>query len=135
VRKPDDALVPRLICIEPNPHALECLKMNGVLVSATPRALSIMFNPWFEFGLKAVQMGVEAQSVIALRMLRMAAGGARAKAEASRMVTEKVAATAAAQIVATVAAISGKPQHVVANRALKVFKKRVRANRRRLSRH
>jgi hypothetical protein len=93
-----------------------------------------MFSPWFEFSLKAVRMGVEAQSVIALRMLRMAAGGTRAEAEASRMVTEKVAAAAEAQVVATVAAIGGKPQHVGANKALKVFKKRVAANRRRLSR-
>jgi hypothetical protein len=29
-----------------------------------------MFNPWLALSLKAVQMGVEAQSVIALRMLR-----------------------------------------------------------------
>ena len=93
-----------------------------------------MFNPWFEFGLKAVQAGVEAQSVIALRMLRMVAGGARAETEASRMVTEKVAAAAEAQVVAAVAAISGRPQHVVANKVLKVVRKRVRANRRRLSR-
>ena len=47
-----------------------------------------MFNPWLSFGLKAWQVGLEAQSVIALRMLRLAAGGARAETEASRMVTE-----------------------------------------------
>jgi hypothetical protein len=41
-----------------------------------------MFNPWFALSLKTVQMGTEAQSVIALRVLRMAAGGARAEAEA-----------------------------------------------------
>ena len=35
---------------------------------------------------------MEAQTVIVLRMLRIAAGGARAKAEASRMLTEKVIA-------------------------------------------
>jgi hypothetical protein len=93
-----------------------------------------MFNPWFALSLKAVEMGMEAQSVIALRILRMATGGGRAEAEANRMVTEKVTAAAEAQAVASVAAISGKPQHVVANKALKVFKKRVRANRRRLSR-
>ena len=45
-----------------------------------------MFNPWLELSLKAVQMGMEAQSVIAIRMLRLATGGARMEAEASRMV-------------------------------------------------
>jgi hypothetical protein len=40
-----------------------------------------MFNPWLSIGLKAWQTGLEAQSVMALRMLRLAAGGARAEAE------------------------------------------------------
>jgi hypothetical protein len=44
-----------------------------------------MFNPWFAFSLNAFQMGVEAQSVIALRLLRFASGGARSEAEATRM--------------------------------------------------
>ena len=94
-----------------------------------------MFNPWLELSLKAVQMGMEAQSVIALRMLRLATGGARMEAEASRMVTEKVAAAAEAQVVAAVSALSGRSPHVVVSKAPRVVKKRVRANKRRLSRH
>jgi hypothetical protein len=93
-----------------------------------------MFNPWLTLGLKTIQMGVEVQSVIALRMLRLAAGGARMEAEVTRMITEKPAAAAEAQAVAAVAAMKGHPQHVVAGKTLKVFKKRVRANKRRLSR-
>lgn len=93
-----------------------------------------MFNAWFALGLKAAQMGVEAQSVIALRMLRLASGGGRMEAEATRMVTEKVAAAAEAQTAAAMAVIRGRPQHVVAGKALKVFKRRVAANKRRLSR-
>jgi hypothetical protein len=93
-----------------------------------------MYNPWLALSLNAVQLGIEAQSVIALRMLRFASGGARMEAEASRMVTEKVAAAVEAQTATVLAAVSGRPQHVVANKALNVFKKRVRANRRRLSR-
>jgi hypothetical protein len=85
--------------------------------------------------LKAVQMGVEAQSVIALRMLRLATGGARMEAEAARMVTEKVAATAEAQAAPAISALSGRSPHVVANKVLRVVKKRVRANKRRRSRH
>ena len=94
-----------------------------------------MYNPWLALSLKAVQMGVEAQSVIALRMLRLATGGARMEAEASRMVTEKVAAAAEGQAVAAASALSGGSPHVAASKALRVVKKRVRANKRRLSRH
>jgi hypothetical protein len=93
-----------------------------------------MFNPWLELSLKAVHMGMEAQSVIALRMLRLATGGARMEAEASRMVTDKVAA-AEAQAVAAVSALNGRSPHVVVSQAPRVVKKRVRANKRRLSRH
>jgi hypothetical protein len=93
-----------------------------------------MFNPWLTLSLKAIQMGFEAQSVIALRVLRLAAGGARMEAEATRMITENAAAAAEAQAVAAVAAMKGHPQRVVAGKTLKVFKKRVRANKRRLSR-
>jgi|HubBroStandDraft_2_1064218.scaffolds.fasta_scaffold526960_1 hypothetical protein len=73
-------------------------------------------------------MGVEAQSVIALRMLRLASGNARSETEATRMVTEKIAAAAEAQAVVAMATFTGHPQHVVATKALKIFKKRVRAN-------
>ena len=93
-----------------------------------------MFNPWLELSLKAVHMGMEAQSVIALRLLRLATGGARMKAEASRMVTDKVAA-AEAQAAAAVSALDGRSPRVAASRAPRIVKKRVRANKRRLSRH
>ena len=53
------------------------------------RKAAIVVDPWISFGLKAWQLGLEAQNVIALRLLRLAAGGARAEAEASRMVTER----------------------------------------------
>jgi hypothetical protein len=94
-----------------------------------------MFNPWLELSLKAVHMGMEAQSVIALRILRLATGGARMEAEASRMVTDKVAA-AEAKAVAAVSALNGRSPRVVVSQAPRVVKKRVRgAKKRRLSRH
>jgi hypothetical protein len=93
-----------------------------------------MFNPWLSLGVKAFQVGLEAQSVIALRMLRLAAGGARAQAEVNRMVIEKIAAAGEAQATATLSAMRGHKEHVVAGKALNVYGKRVRANRRRLSR-
>jgi hypothetical protein len=92
-----------------------------------------MLNPWLDLSFKAFQLGLEAQSVIALRM-RLASGGPRAQAEARRMVIEKATATAEAQLAATTAALAGSKDHVIAGKALKVFKKRVRANKRRLSR-
>ena len=86
------------------------------------------------FGLKAWQIGLEAQGVIVLRMLRLAAGGAPAEAEASRMVTEKIWAAAEAHVAAATALLCGHEQHVVAGKALTVYGQHVRANRRRLSR-
>jgi hypothetical protein len=50
------------------------------------------------------------------------------------MIMEKTAAVAEAQFAAATAAAAGNADHVVANKALAVFRKRVRANRRRLSR-
>lgn len=93
-----------------------------------------MENPWLTLTLNTFKLSIEAQSVIALRMLRLAAGGARGQAEAQRMVTEKAAAAAQAQIAAAAALLSGREHHVAAGRALRIYKKRVRANKRRLSR-
>jgi hypothetical protein len=93
-----------------------------------------MLNPWISFSMKAWQIGFEAQSVIALRMLRIAPGGARAEAEASRMLTEKTLAAGEAQVAATTAVMKGHKEHIVAGKALAVYRKRVRANKRRLSR-
>jgi hypothetical protein len=52
----------------------------------------------------------------------------------NRMVIEKTAAIAEAQVAATSAIMAGRKDHVVASKALNVFKKRVKANKRRLSR-
>ena len=94
-----------------------------------------MFNPWLELSLNAVHMGMQAQSVIALRLLRLATGGARMEAEASRVVTDKVAA-AEAKAVAAVSALNGRSPRVAVSQAPRVVKKRVRgAQKRRLSRH
>jgi hypothetical protein len=40
-----------------------------------------MFNPWLTLSFKAVQMGTEAQSVVAFRMLHFASGGARSESD------------------------------------------------------
>jgi hypothetical protein len=93
-----------------------------------------MRNPWFDLAFKTVALGVEAQSVIALRLLRLAAGGTRGRTEAQRMVTEKVAALGHAQAAAGAALMTGRKHHVAAGKALRAVRKRVRANKRRLGR-
>jgi hypothetical protein len=93
-----------------------------------------MFNPWFALTFKTIQLGLEAQSVIALRMMRLAAGGAIAQTELRRMITDKIAAGIEAQAVAASSVASGHNNEVVAGKVLRVVRKRVRANKRRLSR-
>ena len=70
--------------------------------------------------------------MIALRLMRLAGGGASAQFEARRIGTEKMAALA--ETSATTVAIKGGNGPEVAKKALNVYKKRVRGNKRRLSR-
>lgn len=93
-----------------------------------------MFNPWLAFSLKTIELGMDAQAVIALRMMRLTAGGARGQAEARRMVAEKLVAAGEAQVAAATAIMTGRKSHVAAGKALRAVRKRVRANKRRLSR-
>jgi|SRR6516164_4189087 hypothetical protein len=93
-----------------------------------------MFEPWVALSLRVFQLGVEAQSVMALRLVRLASGDARGQDELNRMVVEKLAALAEAQMAVATAIMNGHKDHVVARKALTVFKKRVRDNKRRLLR-
>jgi hypothetical protein len=93
-----------------------------------------VYNPWLGLTFKAIEIGIEAQSVIVMRMMRLAAGGARGRAEASRMVSEKIGALAEAQTGAAAAILAGRREKIVAGKVLNAYKKRVRANRRRLTR-
>jgi hypothetical protein len=74
----------------------------------------------------------DAQTVIWLRSLRVAQGGAQAEIETTRMITEKVAALSEAQVAATLAAFRGSKKHAVAKKALGVYARRVSRNKRRL---
>jgi hypothetical protein len=89
-------------------------------------------NPWFRAGLQAWSLGLEASSVIALRTLKMATGGVAADAEARRMVSEKIEAGLALQMLALTGGLGLTPQSAVA-RTLTHYGRKVRANRRRLS--
>jgi hypothetical protein len=92
-----------------------------------------MWNPWFALSAQAAMLGWEAQQVMALRMMRLAAGGTRGRAEAQRMMTEKLAAFVEAQAAAVTGAIEGG-SHSVGQKVLGIYRKRVRGNRRRLTR-
>ena len=90
-------------------------------------------NPW-TYSLNLARLGMEAQQVIALRMLRLAAGGALAQREAERMIAEKSAALMAAQIAAAAALIGGRGPRAAALHGLRPYKRAVSRNRQRLSR-
>lgn len=98
------------------------------------RKFTPFWSPWAALATQAALVGWEAQAVIALRLLRLAAGGGRGRAEAQRMVAEKLAAAVEAQAAAVAATIEGRRPPRAGNKALGVYRKRVRANRRRLSR-
>lgn len=95
-------------------------------------------SPWLSLGLQTAKLAVDAQQVVALRMARLAAGGPRAYREATRMVSEKVAAFAAAQRVMLDGANANKGASANKNaqtskKLLALYRRRVAANKRRLS--
>jgi len=93
-----------------------------------------MFNNWNAISGEAARLGWEAQSVIMLRMMKLAMGGVPSRVEAHRMVQEKIAAVGeAVNAAASAAASTGSPS-TAARKVLRVYKKRVRSNKRRLSR-
>jgi hypothetical protein len=81
---------------------------------------------WLSLGADNARLAFEARQVIGLRMMRIAAGGAAAQAEMTRMVTEKAFACGEA---ATTLARGGSARKVVRG-----YRTRVKANARRLSR-
>ena len=91
-----------------------------------------MFNAWLALTFQTAQLGLDAQRVVALRLMRLSGGGAAGATEARRMVADKMAALSEAQF-ATAAAVLTGDSHRLANKVLRVFKKRLRANRNRLA--
>jgi hypothetical protein len=70
------------------------------------------WNAWCALSLQTARLGWEAQSVIALRLMRTAAQSPGNQTEARRMVTEKVAALGEAQAAAATAVIRGRKSHL-----------------------
>ena len=88
---------------------------------------------WARLGFDMMALGAEAGSVMALRMMRLSAGGPLAAAEAQLMVAEKIRAAAELQSRAWVNAVTGAAP-VSPAAAVTHYRRKVRANRRRLSR-
>jgi hypothetical protein len=94
-----------------------------------------IYNAWFALSVQATRLAWEAQSVVALRLMRIAGESARGRrSETHRMVAEKIAAISEAQAAAAIAAVRGGGGHRVAKKVLGVYKRRVRRNKKRLAR-
>jgi hypothetical protein len=84
-----------------------------------------MFATWMKLALDTSMLAFETQQVIALRLLKLTWGGSAARSEANRMVTEKIAAIAETAAKVTTGS--------TASSVVKSYRKKVRANRQRLS--
>jgi hypothetical protein len=94
--------------------------------------MSLLRNPWVRLSLDVVKLGVESQTVVALRLMKLAQGGHAAADEACLMVTEKIGAAVSAPLHLAPDAFMGGPE--AARRTTAVLRRKVRANQRRLSR-
>ena len=66
-----------------------------------------MLNLWWHAYIRAAQVGWDSNVVVAMRLMRLAVGGALAQREAQRMVAEKVTVLAEAQMAAAAKMITG----------------------------
>lgn len=89
-------------------------------------------NPWLRLSFDMMHLSAEAGGVVALRMMKVAQGGAAATAEAELMVSEKLRSTAEVAAQFWTSAMTGTA-HLAPQRAVSHYRRKVRANRRRLS--
>jgi hypothetical protein len=92
-----------------------------------------VLNLWHAY-IRAAQVGWDANVVVAMRLMRLAVGGALAQREAQRMAAEKFTAIAEAQAVAITKMVMGGGLAAATKSASGVYRRKVRANRRRLTR-
>jgi len=91
-----------------------------------------MFNAWLALTFQAALLGLDAQRVVALRLMRLSGGSAAGVTEARLMVKDKMAALTEAQFAAATTVLTGD-SYELAKKVLRMFKKRVRANKNRLA--
>lgn len=90
-------------------------------------------NPWLSLTADVTRLYFEAQDVIGLRLLATARGDTEAGEEALLMILEKGQAAWDAQFLLTKSVASGEI-HLAPARAVALYRRRVQANHRRLSR-
>lgn len=86
---------------------------------------------WSKTAVDAFKLGTSAPLVIALRMAKIAKGGAAGKRESKRMVAEKMKAASDAGLDAAHSILTGNARQVPA-RTLSLYQRRVGENLRRL---
>jgi hypothetical protein len=90
----------------------------------------LFWKSWID----AAHFCLEAQSVMAMRLIKIATGGQDGAAECTRMVLEKIDAGAAAHTAGALALVGGKSVEAATELAMEPIKRRVRANHLRLLR-
>jgi hypothetical protein len=90
----------------------------------------LFLKSWFD----VAQIGLEAQSVIVMRLIKIASGGQDGAAEVTRMVLEKFDAAGASVTAGTLALVSGKSVGAAVQLAMNQVRHRVHANHQRLTR-
>jgi hypothetical protein len=90
---------------------------------------------WFvKSWVEAAQFSLDVQAVIAMRLMKIAAGGRGSGTECTRMVMEKFETVAAAQTAGALALAKGKSLEAATELAMVPVKRSVRANHLRLIR-
>jgi hypothetical protein len=90
------------------------------------------FAPWFDLPFDTVSLGCESGHVIGLRFALAARGGDAAIAEMARMFSEKALAAVDAHFLLASSMMSGEA-HLAPGRAVALYRDRVQANHRRLT--
>src|SRR5262245_61370328 len=114
-----------IICLNANDPNY-CSKGNLLLTRKHYLPISFAFD--------LARLGFEAWMVIGLRAAKLAMGGPAAMLEAQRMVAEKTAAMLEGQAAAGMAIATGSSKAAVARKANAPYRRRVKENRRRLTR-
>jgi hypothetical protein len=90
-------------------------------------------NSWTRLLFDTWSLGLETSAVIASRTMKLAAGGAPAETERRRMLAEKIEAALSLQVLALTGGLGTTAQSAVRG-SVRHYRRRVRANRRRLAR-
>ena len=93
-----------------------------------------MFNSPFSLCLDIARLAIEAQQVIGMRLMLISTGGAAAKCESQRMVSEKLEIAGSIAMHNVLSLVSGKSLEAIGQYTVDEYSKVVSSNHRRLSR-